>query len=146
MTVEELSGEIDIANASLGAVLIQPLTYHPYEDAAITYVGTDANIVEGVTIGAYLVEFTRTPTALSGATWLGLITSSNGEVIGMLLPPTAGGRISSSVSREIELPLPNSPSSNRSFGVIFVMANDSGGSVATTCFVHVRHGKRKEDE
>jgi len=144
--IETLVNRMTVTSASVNALLFQPLHRFHYDPTTITLVGTDQSLEAGMTVAAFLLEFLREPTAVSGTTWAGLIGATGGQVRGVLLPATAGGNLVVGASASPELPLA-APTQSK-WGVIFVASNDSGADVTLECNVQLqREGKpRRVDE
>ena len=149
MIVETLVNRMTVTSASVNALLFQPLHRFHYDPTTITLVGTDQSLDVGTTVGAFLLEFVREPTAISGTSWGALIGASGGQIRGVLLPATAGGNLVVGASARPDLPLA-APTQSK-WGVIFCASNDSGADVTLECNVQLRRehkekARRRVDE
>jgi len=149
MIVETLVNRMTVTSASVNGLVFQPLHRFHYDPTTITLVATDQSLATGTTIGAFLLEFEREPTAVSGTTWGGVIGQTGGDVRAVLLPPTAGGNLVLAASASPNLPLA-APTQSK-WGVIFLATNDSGADRTHECTVQLqREGKaqarRRVDE
>jgi len=140
--IETLVNRMTVTSAGVNALMFQPLHRFHYDPTTVTLVGTDQSLEAGMTVAAFLLEFTREPDAVSGTTWAGLIGATGGQVRAVLLPATAGGNLVVGASASPELPLA-APTQSK-WGAIFLAANNSGADVTLECTVHLRREHKEQ--